>query len=52
YEGRPHWGKQHHLTAQKVYELYPEIEKFLNIRHQYDPDHVFFTGYLKKLFLL
>ncbi|WP_320939546.1 D-arabinono-1,4-lactone oxidase [Lysinibacillus capsici] len=32
--------------------MYPEIEKFLSIRHQYDPEQVFFTGYLKKLFLL
>ncbi|MFM9533411.1 D-arabinono-1,4-lactone oxidase [Lysinibacillus sp. IITD104] len=52
YEGRPHWGKQHHLTAQMVHALYPEVEKFLSIRHQYDPEQVFFTGYLKKLFLL
>ncbi|MGE7941437.1 D-arabinono-1,4-lactone oxidase [Lysinibacillus xylanilyticus] len=52
YKGRPHWGKQNHLTAQYVYELYPDIEKFLAIRRQYDPDHVFFTGYLRKLFTL
>lgn len=52
YKGRPHWGKQNHLTAQYVYELYPDIEKFLAIRRQYDPDNVFFTGYLSKLFTL
>ena len=52
YKGRPHWGKQNHLTAEYVYELYPDIEKFLAIRRQYDPDNVFFTGYLRKLFTL
>ncbi|MDM5234056.1 D-arabinono-1,4-lactone oxidase [Lysinibacillus pakistanensis] len=52
YKGRPHWGKQNHLTAGYVYELYPDIEKFLAIRRQYDPDNVFFTGYLRKLFTL
>jgi FAD-linked oxidoreductase len=52
YKGRPHWGKQNYLTANYVYELYPDIEKFLAIRRQYDPDHVFFTGYLRKLFTL
>ena len=52
YKGRPHWGKQNHLTAKYVYELYPDIEKFLEIRSQYDPDHVFFTGYLRKLFTM
>ncbi|QDP99063.1 FAD-binding protein [Lysinibacillus fusiformis] len=52
YQGRPHWGKQSHLTAEHVHELYPDIEKFLEIRAQYDPNGVFFTGYLKKIFVL
>ncbi|MGE7690180.1 D-arabinono-1,4-lactone oxidase [Lysinibacillus sp. NPDC097214] len=52
YKGRPHWGKLSHLTANYVYELYPDIEKFLAIRSQYDPDNVFLTGYLRKLFTL
>ncbi|MGE7093231.1 D-arabinono-1,4-lactone oxidase [Lysinibacillus sp. NPDC048646] len=52
YQGRPHWGKQSHLTAEYVHELYPDIDKFLEIRAQYDPNGVFFTGYLKKLFIM
>lgn len=52
YKGRPHWGKLSHLTANYVYELYPDIEKFLAIRNQNDPDYVFLTGYLRKLFTL
>ncbi|MDD1503155.1 D-arabinono-1,4-lactone oxidase [Lysinibacillus sp. CNPSo 3705] len=52
YKGRPHWGKLSHLTAKYVYELYPNIEKFLAIRRQYDPDHVFLTRYLRKIFTL
>ena len=50
YNGRPHWGKQNHLTAEYVYALYPNVAKFLAIRTQYDPDDVFLTNYLKKLF--
>ncbi|WP_107923964.1 D-arabinono-1,4-lactone oxidase [Lysinibacillus parviboronicapiens] len=52
YKGRPHWGKQSHLTAEHVHGLYPAIDKFLEVRALYDPDDVFFTGYLKKLFVL
>ncbi len=52
YKGRPHWGKLNHLTAKYVYELYPDIEKFLAIRSELDPDYVFLTGYLRKLFTL
>lgn len=52
YQGRPHWGKQSHLTASHVHALYPNIDKFLAIRAQYDPDNVFFTHYLKQLFIL
>ncbi|WP_339258541.1 D-arabinono-1,4-lactone oxidase [Lysinibacillus sp. FSL K6-3209] len=52
YHGRPHWGKQSHLTAQQVHALYPNIDKFLTVRAQYDPDKVFFTRYLEQLFIL
>ncbi|KOP78463.1 FAD-linked oxidase [Lysinibacillus sp. FJAT-14745] len=52
YKGRPHWGKLSHLTANYVQELYPDIKKFFAIRNQYDPDNVFLTGYLRKLFTL
>ena len=51
YNGRPHWGKQNYLTAGYVRELYPNVEEFLAIRAQYDPDEVFLTNYLKKLFV-
>ena len=49
YNGRPHWGKQNHLTAEYVHELYPNVEVFLAVRTQYDPNDVFLTNYLKKL---
>ncbi|MFJ7735738.1 D-arabinono-1,4-lactone oxidase [Lysinibacillus sp. NPDC097287] len=51
YNGRPHWGKQNHLSAGYVRELYPNVEEFLALRAQYDPDDVFMTNYLKKLFV-
>ncbi|MFJ7953377.1 D-arabinono-1,4-lactone oxidase [Lysinibacillus sp. NPDC096418] len=52
YNGRPHWGKQNHLTAEYVREIYPNAEEFLAVRAKYDPDDVFLTNYLKKLFVL
>ncbi|GLC89210.1 D-arabinono-1,4-lactone oxidase [Lysinibacillus piscis] len=51
YHGRPHWGKQHQLTAEDVDTLYPNLQKFHAIRQVYDPQQLFFTGYLRKLFL-
>ncbi len=48
YKGRPHWGKQSHLTAEHVHGLYPAIDKFLEVRALYDPDDVFFHRLSKK----
>ncbi|TXK44848.1 FAD-binding protein [Pontibacter qinzhouensis] len=50
YGGRPHWGKKHSLAARDFQELYPEWEKFLKIRQQFDPEGIFLNDYLKKIF--
>jgi FAD/FMN-containing dehydrogenase len=37
-DGRPHWGKLHFLTRERVDRLYPEIDRFREVRRSLDPD--------------
>jgi FAD/FMN-containing dehydrogenase len=48
--GRPHWGKKHYLTAKDVRPLYPEWDRFQEIRRSMDPDGVFLNDHLRELF--
>ncbi|WP_258933082.1 hypothetical protein [Nesterenkonia pannonica] len=47
--GRPHWGKKHTMKAPELARLYPEWERFQQIRKQMDPDGVMMNDYLKEL---
>ncbi|HEX5540263.1 MAG TPA: D-arabinono-1,4-lactone oxidase [Micromonospora sp.] len=49
HDGRPHWGKQHSLTAAQLRPLYPAWEAFRQIRRSLDPDDVFLTPDLARL---
>ncbi len=49
YDGRPHWGKNHTLRAAELRELYPEWDRFQEIRRELDPEGVFMTDYLTEL---
>nr|WP_152421117.1 D-arabinono-1,4-lactone oxidase [Natronolimnohabitans innermongolicus] len=49
YDGRPHWGKKHTLRAAELRELYPEWDRFQEIRRELDPEGVFMTDYLEAL---
>jgi len=51
YGGRPHFGKINNLTYDKVIKVYPNLNRFMEIREQNDPNQVFMSRYLKKLFL-
>lgn len=51
WQGRPHWGKVNKLSATELRELYPQMERFLEIRRQYDPDNVFMNTWLEQKFL-
>lgn len=51
WEGRPHWGKVNKLSNAELRELYPNIDKFLAIREQYDPNRVFMNQFLQERFL-
>ena len=48
--GRPHWGKLHSLTQADLAGLYPEFERFCEVRREVDPDGRFLSPYLKTLF--
>ena len=49
YDGRPHWGKKHTLRAPELRELYPEWDRFQELRRELDPDGVFLSDYLEEL---
>lgn len=50
YDARPHWGKIHYLTRDRVEALYPRYDDFQRIRREFDPDGVFLNPHLRDLF--
>ncbi|WP_344229367.1 D-arabinono-1,4-lactone oxidase [Citricoccus alkalitolerans] len=51
FEGRPHWGKKHSATAERLAPLYPEWEEFGRWRRELDPDGVFLNDHLRALLI-
>lgn len=49
YEGRPHWGKMHSLTADELRALYPEWDLAIEARRDLDPDNRLVTPYIARL---
>lgn len=49
HDGRPHWGKWHHLNAQDFQGIYPRFQDFLDIRHQLDPERRFMNPHLRSV---
>lgn len=50
FDGRPHWGKMHGKTADDFARLYPEWQRFLDLRQRLDPDGLFLNEHLRTLF--
>lgn len=50
YGGRPHWGKMHDKRAADFEKLYPEWQKFQDIRRRLDPQGLFLNPYLREVF--
>ncbi len=48
--GRPHWGKLHFMTADRIARLFPRYEDFLEVRRRFDPAGVFLNDHLRPLF--
>lgn len=38
FEARPHWGKLHTVSAQRIAELYPRMNDFLEVARECDPE--------------
>lgn len=49
HEGRPHWGKKHTRTAEHLAAMYPQWERFNEMRRNLDPCGVFLNDYLRSL---
>lgn len=47
--GRPHWAKKHTLKKEELKRLYPDWDKFFNLREKLDPKGLFLNPYLKEL---
>ncbi|WP_099705543.1 MULTISPECIES: D-arabinono-1,4-lactone oxidase [unclassified Erwinia] len=47
---RPHWGKLHFLDRHRLAEIYPDFERFQQIRQQFDPHNLFLNPHLAALF--
>ncbi|MGW0635003.1 D-arabinono-1,4-lactone oxidase [Nocardia salmonicida] len=50
FDARPHWGKIHYLTRDRVEALYPKYEEFRSIRKAFDPQGIFLNPHLRQLF--
>ena len=48
--GRPHWGKLHSLGAAQLHALYPDFERFLQLRRELDPGGRLLNPHLAGLF--
>jgi FAD/FMN-containing dehydrogenase len=49
YDGRPHWGKIHFQSAESLSRLYPEYQRFIEVRNRLDPEGVFTNDYLRRV---
>ncbi|MAE96555.1 MAG: FAD-linked oxidoreductase [Deltaproteobacteria bacterium] len=50
YEGRPHWGKLHGLSAAELRGLYPRWQDFLEVRESLDPEGRMLNEHLRGVF--
>lgn len=41
YKARPHWGKNHHLSAARVVELYPDLEQWKKVFKVFNATGIF-----------
>jgi FAD/FMN-containing dehydrogenase len=50
FDARPHWGKIHYLTRDRVEALYPRYDDFQRVRREFDPYGIFLNPHLRELF--
>ena len=51
FKGRPHWGKLHFMTADRLDRLFPRYNDFVTMRRRFDPNGTFLNAHTRKLFL-
>ena len=49
YGGRPHWGNKHTQKVESLMGMYPQWNKFQEVRQKFDPEGTFLTPYMCKL---
>ncbi len=49
YDGRPHWGKIHTLTAKEQRARYPMFDEFLKVRREMDPNNIFTNSHINTI---
>ncbi|WP_405944498.1 D-arabinono-1,4-lactone oxidase [Streptomyces sp. NBC_00932] len=49
YNARPHWGKLHFTTRARMEQMFPELDRFIGIRKQFDPRGLFLNDHLRPL---
>ncbi len=49
FEARAHWGKIHFMTRDRVASLYPDFEKFVEVRRRFDPNGIFLNDHTRAL---
>jgi len=49
--GRPHWGKRHTMerSPERLKALYPDWDRFMQIRAKLDPQGIFLSDYMRRL---
>lgn len=47
YGGRPHWGKVNYLDGQQLAGLYPQYERWWQVRDRFDPEGIFLNAYMR-----
>jgi FAD/FMN-containing dehydrogenase len=50
FKGRPHWGKLHFMTADRLARLFPRYEEFVAMRRRFDPKGTFLNAHTRALF--
>jgi FAD/FMN-containing dehydrogenase len=49
FDGRPHWGKKHSMTAATLAPRYPQWARFAALRRRFDPDGLFMSPAMRAL---
>ncbi|MEM7028581.1 MAG: D-arabinono-1,4-lactone oxidase [Chloroflexota bacterium] len=50
FKGRPHWGKLHFMTADRVERLFPRYNDFVTMRRRFDPKGTYLNHHTQALF--